>query len=103
MTIYLPNELKLLIYSYGCKEILIFDIDFYNYIKKLRKEFLFNPLKIKYKIETWEYPLVRCGWSSLPQRYTVINKLNSHTISQLTITSVPSHHCPLLLWSLPFI
>ncbi len=78
MTIYLPNEIKLLIYSYGCKEIIIFDRDFYNYIKKLREEFIFNPLKIKYKIETWEYPLVRYGWSSLPQRYTVINKLNSH-------------------------
>ena len=58
MTIYLPNDIKLIIYSYGCKEILIFDSDFYNYIQKLREEFLLNPLTIKYWIETWEFHLI---------------------------------------------
>ena len=73
MTIYLPNDIKLIIYSYGSKEILIFDNDFYSYIKKLREEFFYNPLKIKYWIETWEYP-----FDKLPRSYTVIHKLNSH-------------------------
>jgi len=73
MTIYLPNDIKLIIYSYGCKEILIFDSDFYNYIQKLREEFLLNPLTIKYWIETWEFP-----FNKLPRAYTVINKLNSN-------------------------
>ena len=40
MATYIPNEIKLIIYSYGCKEILIFDSDFYNYIQKLICNFI---------------------------------------------------------------
>ena len=56
MNFILSNDIFLKIYSFVGHNSLYFDKTHYLYLKKLRENFLKNPIIIRYKIIEWKYP-----------------------------------------------
>lgn len=77
---YLCNDIFLIIYSFVGHNSLYLNKNYFNYLKKLRKEFLKNPIKLKYRIISYKFPglgITRFNYNTSRVSFRISNKTDN--------------------------
>ena len=64
----IPNEIKLIIYSYVGNNFIV-DKSLYELIKKIREKFYKDPIKLYYRVTRWRFPKNWAGERSIINRF----------------------------------
>ena len=86
----IPNEIKLIIYSYVGNNFIV-DKSLYELIKKIREKFYKDPIKLYYRVTRWRFPKNWAGERSIINRFSTPIRPNMkvYKTKSIDISNIP--------------